>query len=699
VATDHPTSKILLIESCPGVVEVICTALAATTIEAFETECVFNITAALERLRHNEISAILLNLALPDSQGIETFNRVFAAAPNTPILILAARPQEAVALQAVQRGAQDYLFPEHLDGYSLPRALRNAIQRKAATDALFVEGERSLVTLNSIGDAVLCADIRDNVTYLNIVAERMTGWSQEEAKGRPLAEVFRIIDGVTRQVADDPMKMAMRENQTVALTANCVLIRRDGREYAIEDSTAPIHDREGSIIGAVIVFHDVSASRAMSLQMIHNAEHDLVTDLPNRLLLKDRITQAIVLARRRKTCAALLFLDLDQFKNINDSWGHAVGDEVLRSVSQRLLAGLRASDTVSRLGGDEFVILLSEISKPGDAATCAEKILILIAAPHSIDDHTIHIGGSIGISVFPQDGETADTLIQNADTAMYEAKKGGRNGFLFFDRDMNLKAIQRQSLEASLRVALDRNEFLLHYQPKVELNTGEITGGEALIRWQHPERGLVAPAQFIPIAEDSGLIVQIGRWVLREACRQARSWQDLGLFMLPTSVNVSAVEFRNKEFVHGVKAILAESGLAAKYLQLELTERVLMRDVESSSLVLQQLKSMGIQLAVDDFGTGYSSLSYLQQFPIDILKIDQSFVSQITGNTDHATIASTIIDMGKTFKHLVVAEGIETQEQRAYLQDHHCAEGQGYLFSRPVDAPLFAQLLKRGIQF
>jgi diguanylate cyclase (GGDEF)-like protein/PAS domain S-box-containing protein len=692
-----PPPKILLIESDPVAADEIRAALAAAGGGSFDVEWVRQLAEGLARLSKRGIAAVLLALSLPDSHGIETFDKLFTAAPDVPILILGGNVPEALAKEAVGRGAQDYLLPGNLDSYSLPRALRNAIERKIVEDALYVEKERALVTLNSIGDAVLCTDISGNVTYLNLVAEAMTGWRREEATGQPLAEVFRIIDGATRKTARDPMEMAVEENRTVGLTVNCILIRRDGFESAIEDSAAPIHDRSGRVIGAVIVFHDVSAARAMSLEMTYAAQHDLVTNLPNRLLLNDRIAQAIALARRQHRPAAVIFLDLDGFKYINDSLGHAIGDKLLQSVSKRLLASVRRSDTVSRQGGDEFVILLSEITYPEHAATSAREILLSLSAPHSIGGQDLHIDGSIGISVYPEDGEDAETLINHADTAMYHAKEQGRNNFQFFKADMNLKAVERQSLESSLRRALEREEFLLHYQPKVNLDTGEITGVEALVRWQQPDRGLVPPSQFVPIAEDCGLILQIGRWVLREACRQARSWQDAGLPPLPIAVNVSAVEFRDKGFVQGVRTILAETGLEARYLELELTEGVLMDDAESTASVLQELKMMGIHLAVDDFGTGYSSLSYLRQFPIDVLKIDQSFVSQITTDPDDSTIVSAIINMGKSLKHLVVAEGIETQLQRAYLQTQQCAQGQGYLFSRPLAAAQFAELLQSGI--
>jgi len=478
---------------------------------------------------------------------------------------------------------------------------------------------------------------------------------------------------------------------------NCVLVRRDGFESAIEDSAAPIHNRSGRVTGAVIVFHDVSAARAMSNEMTHAAQHDPVTKLPNRLLLNDRITQAIALARRQRRSIALVFLDLDHFKYINDSLGHGVGDKLLQAVAERLLTRVRASDTVSRLGGDEFVILLSEIAHPEDAATCATNILLSLNAPHSIGGRDVDIDGSIGISIYPDDGQDPETLNKNADTAMYHAKENGRNNFQFFKADMNRKSVERQSLEGSLRQALRRKEFVLHYQPKVNLDTGEITGVEALIRWQQPDRGLIPPSEFIPIAEDCGLIIQIGRWVLREACMQAREWLDLGLPFRRISVNVSAAEFRAKTFLAGIHATLRETGFEARCLDLELTEGVLMEDAEATVAVLQELKAMGIHLAVDDFGTGYSSLSYLRRFPIDVLKIDKSFVHQISGNADDSAIVSAILDMGKNLKQRVIAEGIETEEQLAFLRTHHCAEGQGYLFSRPVAPAELAHLLQIGI--
>ncbi|HEY8714317.1 MAG TPA: EAL domain-containing protein [Candidatus Acidoferrum sp.] len=695
--TPTPHIKILVIESDAAVTQQIHDALGAPGTESFAIECVARLEDGLERLSRKGIDAVLLALALPDSQGIATFDKVFAVAPDLPILILGGNVPEALAKEAVGRGAQDYLLPDHVDSYSLSRAVRNAIERKSVEDALFAERERAVVTLNSIGDAVLCTDISGCVTYLNLVAESMTGWPRAEAIGKPLAEVFHIIDAATRAPAEDPVKLAIDLNKTVSLTLNCVLVRRDGSEFSIEDSSAPIHDRNGSVIGAVVVFHDISAARAISNKMLYLAQHDVVTDLANRTLVNDRITQSISLARRQKKPIAVLFLDLDHFKNINDSLGHAIGDQLLLSVSKRLVASVRHSDTVSRQGGDEFVILLSEIAHAKDAATSAAKILSSLNEPHIVAGHELHIDGSIGISVFPGDGEDVETLIKNADTAMYHAKELGRNNFQFFKTEMNLAAVKRQSLEARLRRAVEREELVLHYQPKVKLKSGQITGTEALLRWRQPDGTLLPPAQFIPVAEDSGLIVPIGHWVMQEACRQARAWQDFGLRALPIAVNVSAVEFRHPGFVSRVRNILSETGLDPHLLELELTEGVLMRDVESTAVVLRELKAIGVRLAVDDFGTGYSSLSYLRRFPMDVLKIDQSFIHDLTASPDESIMVGAIINMGKSLKHVVVAEGIETAVQRAHLEAQSCAEGQGFLFSHPLAAAQFANLLKYGL--
>ncbi len=692
---------ILLIQDDPVDARIVREALLDSTDGAFKVEWVKLCSEGVERLtrecRHNahNIAAVLADLFLSDSTGIATFDRLFQVAPQVPILVISAAQDEEIAKLAVQRGAQDYLLKGRLDNYLLPKTVSSMIERAANAEALFDEKERAEVTLNSIGDAVISTDEWGQVTYLNAVAERLTGWSRAEAIGHPLEEVFHIIDATTREVAQNPMATAIRENKTVSLTPNCVLIRRDGVEAAIEDSAAPIHDRRGQVTGAVMVFHDVSMARAMSLRMSYLAQHDSLTDLPNRILFNDRLNQAMALADRQRKKLAVLFLDLDRFKHTNDTLGHAIGDRLLQSVAERLRECVRNSDTVSRQGGDEFVILLSQVTQAQDAEIIAKKLLIALRVPHRIDQHDLYLSVSIGIAIYPDDGIDADTLLKNADFAMYHAKDGGRDNCQFFKAEMNVRAVQRQSIESGLRLALNQQQFVLLYQPKLNLQTGEIVGIEALIRWQHPQHGLMLPGQFIPVAEESSLIVPIGKWVLREACRQARAWQDAGLPPVSIAVNISAVELRAVDFVTGVRAILLETGLKPEYLELELTETFLMQDERSTATTLQALKDMGVQLALDDFGTGYSSLSYVKRFPIASLKIDQSFVRNLGSakDTDDASIVSAVINMGKSLHMRVVAEGVETLAQLAYLQNQGCPVGQGHYFSGPVVHDEMAQLL------
>src|SRR5882672_8659063 len=407
--------RVLLVGDDPADAKAVHDALDGARHRPYVVECAPRLVDALERLRGNDIAAVLLDLSLPDSHGIATFEQVLLAAPHIPILIIGSPDDHDVATQAVRRGAQDYLHKTRLDTYSLKRALRYAIERKVVGEALFVEQQRAEITLNSIGDAVLSVDRSGKVIYLNPAAEQMTGWLQEEARGRPLVEVFRIIDATTREPARNPMEAAAQIEGIVSLTPNCLLVRRDGSEMAIEDSAAPIRDRDGDAIGAVMVFHDVSAARELALQAIHLSQHDPLTDLPNRVLLNDRLTQAIALARRHAQHLAVLFLDLDQFKHVNDDLGHVVGDGLLQSVAGRLVTCVRGSDTVSRQGGDEFVVLLPEIEHADDAIVSAQRIIAALAAPHEIDHHLLHASATIGISIYPDDGADGETLIKSAD--------------------------------------------------------------------------------------------------------------------------------------------------------------------------------------------------------------------------------------------------------------------------------------------
>jgi|HubBroStandDraft_6_1064221.scaffolds.fasta_scaffold21583_2 diguanylate cyclase (GGDEF)-like protein/PAS domain S-box-containing protein len=691
-------NDVLLIDDDPSHAKALGEALIASGEVPSNFEWVRTLSGGLERLAQKGVWAIFLHLFLPDCQGVETIDRVLAVSSAASIIVLGGVDNEGICREAMAHGAQDFLLEGHIDSYLFERAIRNIIEREIARQELFIERDRAQVTLNSIGDAVLSTDIHGNVVYLNVVAEHMTGWSRKEAVGHPLSDVFQIIDGATHKPSPNPLELAIQLDKPVGLSANCILVRRDGYECAIEDSAAPIHDRDGQVTGAVIVFHDVSMARAVVQEMTHLAQHDALTDLPNRMTLNDRLTQAISLARRNHHLLAVLFLDLDGFKNINDSLGHSIGDKLLQSVSARLLGCVRKSDTVSRQGGDEFVVLLPEVTHAADAAVSAAKIITELKNAHSIGEHRLHVTVSVGVSTYPDHGETGETLIKNADTAMYHAKQCGRDNYQFFKPDMSLRAVERQSLEGQLRYALQRGELLLHYQPKVNLKTGAITGVEALLRWQHPERGLLLPGQFLTIAEETGMIVAIGQWVLREACRQTREWLDAGVLAVPVAVNISFLEFRSSQFLEHVQVALKDTCLEPRYLELELTESVLMQHAESTIHVLGRLKDIGLRLAVDDFGTGYSSLSYLTRFPIDSLKLDQSFVHNIIAKSNDAIVISAVIGMAKSLKQRIVAEGVETIEQLAFLQAHGCDEGQGYYFSRPTAAPQFASLLEMPCQ-
>lgn len=696
--------NVLLIQDDPADAEAIRAALLSSGDGPFQVVWVRRCSEALEQLKPERqqvqpmgprMAAILVDLLLPDSRGLETVDQLLRAAPQIPILVLCTARDEDVAKLAVQHGAQDYLLKTHVDSYLLHKALGSMIERSAIAEALFEERERAQVTLKSIGDAVVSIDARGHVTYLNIVAETMTGWSRDEAAGHSVEEVLRIVDVTTREIVPNPMALAIRENKTVDLKANCVLIRRDGVETGIEESAAPIHDRQGQVTGAVMVFHDVSMARALSLKMYHLAQHDGLTDLPNRMLLDDRLAQAITLCHRNQQKLAVLFLDLDRFKHINDTLGHDFGDRVLRNAAQRLLQCVRSSDTVSRQGGDEFVIVLSEIAHSQDAEGCAAKILSALSAPVRIDEHDLYITASIGIATYPDDGNDAETLLKHADLAMYHAKANGFNTFQFFEPGMNARAAERQLLENGLRHAIEREQFVLHYQSKINLATGAIVGVEALVRWCHPERGLILPGQFLAIAEESGLIVPIGRWVMTECCNRARAWRDAGLPPIRMAINISAVELRTKGFVSGVRAMLTQAKLEPSDLELELTETFLLQNADSTAAVLEALKDVGVRLALDDFGTGYASLSHLRRFPIDTLKIDRSFVRDIAMDSDDASIVRAVIGMGKSLDMQVVAEGVETSEQFDFLRQQGCPEGQGYYFSEPIVAAEFARNLGR----
>ena len=496
-----------------------------------------------------------------------------------------------------------------------------------------------------------------------------------------------------REAAVCVAEKAMASRTQAADLRDRALAGREAAMTARAEAESQLREANESLVIATVNAQALTEmAEQATAEKSYMAEHDFLTGLPNRALLTDRLSQAIALTQRNGGRVALMYVDLDHFKHINDSLGHAVGDELLQSVTQRLQACVRLSDTVSRQGGDEFVVLLWDVSLVEDAGRAAEKLLAAMAEPHLVRGQRFHVTLSIGVSVFPDHGTDASTLLMNADTAMYSAKRSGRNGYRVFTPDLNVRELARHSVEQQLHHALEHDEFVLHYQPKVNLETGAITGAEALLRIVR-EGAVMPPAGFVRVAEECGLILPIGRWVLRQACTQAAAWLREGLSLRQVAVNVSSAEFHAKEFLAGLQLILKETGLDPDHLELELTESGLIEDNAATTSTLRALKAVGVHLAIDDFGTGYSSLSYLRRFPIDTLKIDHSFVQEL--DTGAQPIVSAVIAMGLSLNHRVVAEGIETLSQLAFLQKHHCSEGQGFLFSPPVSARVLGNLLRR----
>ncbi len=573
--------------------------------------------------------------------------------------------------------------------------------------------------LEAVPDAMVVVNQNGDIVLLNAQAEKQFGYSRDELAGQKVTNI--IPEGFAERLIADALRSAEDAlAQQIGTGIELYGRRKDGSEFPIEIMLSPLESTEGILVTAAIrniitrkkaealllqkveelnrsnqeLAKFAGLARTMTRQMTHLAEHDPLTGLPNRLLLNDRVGQAIALAKRDMYQVAVMFLDLDGFKHINDSLGHAIGDKLLQSIATRLRGCIRAPDTVSRYAGDEFVVLLPEVRQPEDAAIVARRLLQAAAEGHSIGGHDLHVTASIGVSTYPDDGLDAETLLKNADTAMYQAKENGHRNYQFFRPAMNVRAVERQSIEEHLRRALERQEFTLYYQPKINLATAAITGVEALIRWTHPTRGSVPPVQFVPVAEDSGLILPIGAWVLREACAQARAWVDASVPFRSMAVNVSAMQFQNQSFLESTSEILKETGLDPKYLELELTESALMKRADLTVAVLSTLRESGVSVAVDDFGTGYSSLSYLRKFPLDALKIDRSFVRQIAAIPDETAIVRAIISMGRSLNLRVIAEGVETADQLEFLKINQCHEAQGYYFSPPVLPQQLGKLLR-----
>ena len=553
--------------------------------------------------------------------------------------------------------------------------------RKRAEETLHLRQR----VIESSSNGVMITETRfveNPIIYVNPAFERITGYPLEEAVGR---SIHFLLGNDREQLSFMEISAALHEYREGNAVLRCY--RRDGTLFWNELTVSPVRDDEGRVANFVWVITDVTEREQHEELLEYQANHDALTGLPNRNLLADRIAQALANARRYGQHLAVLFIDLDNFKFVNDSLGHALGDRMLLALADRLQKCIRSADTVARYGGDEFVIVISCLDRDEDAVTVANNVQAQVSQPLTIDGHEFGITCSIGISLYPKDGDTVETLLKNADAAMYRAKEQSRNAFQFYTSEMNDRVVERIMIERHLRHALEQDELEVHYQPQVNLATGRVCGIEALLRWHSRELGTVSPGRFIPLAEETGLIVPIGEWVLRTCCRQNRLWQEAGLPRLPISVNLSARQLQKKELCRTIEEILLETSLEPRYLELELVESMVTRDVEGAAAIMKELKGLGVQLAMDDFGTGYSSLSYLKRFPFDRLKIDLSFVRDIIADPESAAIARAIIAMAHNLNLRAVAEGVETREQLEYLRHHDCDEIQGFYVSRPLTAP------------
>jgi diguanylate cyclase (GGDEF)-like protein/PAS domain S-box-containing protein len=667
-----------------------------------QVEAVYTAQAALERLPPDVAESpdvLLLDFKLPGMNALDVVREVRQVRGlSLPVIVITGHGDETSAAQTLKLGATDYLVKQDDLLHRLPVAIENAWYRsqlERERGALRESEERFRQMAESIGDVFWLGDPkRRRALYLSPAFERIFRM--------PVSAVYADWSAWLAHVHEDdrPAVLARMNDPAQSDFELEFRVCPPGHETRyVQMRVYVVRDGAGRFTRRAGVVQDVTERKAQEARIEHLAYHDALTGLPNRAMLMDRLAQALSQAQRRDQQVAVLFIDLDRFKLVNDSLGHAVGDQLLQEIARRLRGALREDDTVARVGGDEFQVITSNVAGSVDVARIAEKLMRALGEPFTLEGQELHVTASIGVSLFPRDGASGELLLKYADTALYEAKGEGRNGYRFFSPEMNAQAHGRLRLENDLRRAVERHELVLHYQPQLDLATGEVCAVEALVRWRHPVRGLVLPNAFIPMAEETGLVLGIGKWVLDEACRQVAEWQRGGLAdnlsPLRVAVNISARQLQRPGLDGAVRRALSRSGLAPQCLELEITESSVMLDPQHAQSVLQSLRDLGVQLSIDDFGTGYSSLAYLKRLPLDRLKIDRSFIGGIPADSDDAAIVETIIVMTHKLGLRVIAEGVETLEQRLQLVRQGCDEMQGFLLAHPVPAEELPPLLKK----
>src|SRR5215207_1073796 len=667
--------EILLVEDDPGDARLVDILLAEEDrSSSFEVTHAGRLDEALERLEQQAFDVILLDLSLADSSGLETVDRTRTVAPGTPVVVLSGQDDEDVALQALQSGAQEYLIKGQGDGDLIARSIRYAIERQRADEELRQNEERFRSLVQKASDVITILDSDGTIRYDSPAIEHLLGYEQGERVGRPTFEYVHPED-VER------VKVSF------------------GRALEHPGVRPPLEFRSRHKNGSWRHL-EVTRTNLLDDQLQQQAFHDRLTGLANRALFMDRLGHALTRLSRRDVSVAVLFLDLDNFKVVNDSLGHEAGDGLLVAVAHRMRQLLRSEDTVARLGGDEFTVLLEDITNPSLATRVAERLMEAFRSPFTVEGRDLFITASVGIALSATGNRTPQDVLRDADVAMYRAKAMGRGRYAVFEPSMSAGARERLELENDLRLAIERRELMVCYQPKVGLQSGRIAGVEALVRWEHPTRGLVPPAEFIPVVEETGLIIPIGDWILGEACRQARDWQEQYPSAPPLvmNVNLSARQFRQPNLAAEVARVLRETGLNPSSLELEVTESIMLDDADSASQTLRRLKNLGVRIAIDDFGTGYSSLSYLTRFPVDTLKVDRSFVARMGHEAEVTAIVQAVITLAKKLGLEVVAEGVERFEQLEQLREMECDLAQGYYFAKPLSRESLQTLLASGVQ-
>jgi diguanylate cyclase (GGDEF)-like protein/PAS domain S-box-containing protein len=688
--------------------------LAASIEDGAEVRAFGDPLEALAWLRHNVPDLVISDFKMPNLDGAE-FTRAFREIPacaDVPVIVITVNEERSHRMRALESGATDFLqspvdYNEFLTrarnllkmrkqqliimgrAFDLERELADS--ERSREQAVRDSRERLAQVIDTVPAMISAADSNGHCVFVNAYKASFYGLDPGAIVGKNTAEAF----GAEQDERSHTLDRLVFETGNAMPAFEEEIPGKDGGRRVLLTTKSPLRDAAGRVIHVLTTSLDITDRKRAESHLLYLAHHDTLTDLPNRAFLHDRMRREIVRARRGDRQFALHLIDLDRFKGVNDALGHHVGDRLLKDVATRLRGAVRDIDTVARLGGDEFAILQTDLARPEDAVDLAQRVIDVLARPFALNGQEVTSTASIGITVHPNDGDDVDELLRNADLAMYQAKAEGRNAYRLFAADMNTVAREAIVLETDLRHALERQQFVLYYQPQIELKTGRIVGAEALLRWQRPGVGLVKPAEFLPLAEENGLIVPINEWVLREACNRAKAWGDAGLPPLRVAVNLSPVQFRRQDIRQHVTSVLADTGLDPSLLELELTESILMQNTEAAAVKLRELQALGVTFAIDDFGTGYSSLAYVKNFPVDRLKIDQCFLRNLIDDPNDAAIVRTIINLGHSLGLKVVAEGVESAEQLEFLRNEGCDEVQGYYFSEPVNVADFAALIRR----